>query len=461
MKTSVTQLGDSRVRVDVGIEPGAVEQRLERAAAGLARDMRLPGFRKGKVPPQLVIQRVGRDAVLEQALRDSLPEWYERALLDAGISPVGDPKLDVPSLPGAGEELSFSIEVAVRPDAKLGEYKGLEVGKAETEVPDDAVQAELDRLREGFASLNPVDRPAREGDLVLIDYSGTADGEKFDGSEATDLMVELGAESLLSEFDRALEGASAGDELTVEVRFPDDHRPESLAGKQASFEVTVKEVREKELPELDDEFAAEASEFETLDELRDEIRRRVAAALDARAESEFREAAVDAAAASARIDLPKELIHARAHEMWERLERSLTVRSINPQAYLQMQGKTREEMVTELEEDAERALRREATLASVADAEGIEVTDDEMLAALQPGDNGETPERLLERLRANGRDSLLGEEIRLRKAADVIADSAKPIPRDQAAAREKLWTPEKDREQEGQEAGLWTPGGSR
>ena len=118
----------------------------------------------------------------------------------------------MPSLPGAGEELSFSIEVAVRPDAKLGEYKGLEVGKAETEVPDDAVQAELDRLREGFASLNPVDRPAREGDLVLIDYSGTADGEKFDGSEATDLMVELGAESLLSEFDRALEGASAGDE---------------------------------------------------------------------------------------------------------------------------------------------------------------------------------------------------------------------------------------------------------
>src|ERR687887_259063 len=213
MRTSVTELGDSRVRVEVGIESDAVEKRVDRAARELGREMRVPGFRKGKVPPQLVIQRVGRDAVLEQALRDSLPEWYERALLDAGISPVGDPKLDVPSLPGAGEELSFSIEVAVRPDAKLGEYKGLEVGKAETEVPDDAVQAELDRLREGFASLNPVDRPAREGD-------------------------------------RALAGASAGDELAVEVRFPDDHRPESLAGKQASFEVTVKEVREKELPEL-------------------------------------------------------------------------------------------------------------------------------------------------------------------------------------------------------------------
>ena len=460
MKTSVTQLGDSRVRVDVGIEPAAVERQVERAASQLAANLRVPGFRKGKVPPQLVIQRVGRDAVLEQALRDSLPEWYERALLDAGISPVGDPKLDVPSLPDAGEELEFSIEVAVRPDAKLGEYKGLEVGKAETDVPNEAVQSELDRLREGFASLNPVDRPAREGDLVLIDYSGTADGEEFDGSKATDLMVELGAETLLPEFDQALAGASAGDELTVEVRFADDHRTESLAGKLGSFEVTVKEVREKELPDLDDQFAAEASEFETLDELRDEIRRKVAAALDARADSDFREAAVDAAAAAARLELSKELVHARAHEMWERLERSLTARGIQPQSYLQMQGKTREQMITELEAEAERALRREATLAAVADAEGIEVTDDEMLRALQPGEDGEPPERLLERLRANGRDSLLREELRLRKAADVIVDSAKPIPSDQAAAREKLWTPEKGRaEGEGAESGLWTPGG--
>ena len=145
MRTSVTELGESRVRVEVGIEADAVQDRLERAAHQLARDMRMPGFRKGKVPAQLVIQRVGRDAVLEQALRDSLPEWYERALLDTGITPVGDPELNVASLPGTGEELSFSIEVAVRPGAKLGEYKGLEVGRAEPEVPAEAVQAELDR----------------------------------------------------------------------------------------------------------------------------------------------------------------------------------------------------------------------------------------------------------------------------------------------------------------------------
>jgi trigger factor len=460
MRTSVTELGESRVRVEVGIEADAVQDRLERAAHELARDMRMPGFRKGKVPAQLVIQRVGRDAVLEQALRDSLPEWYERALLDTGITPVGDPELNVASLPGTGEELSFSIEVAVRPGAKLGEYKGLEVGRAEPEVPAEAVQAELDRLREGFASLDPVDRPAATGDLVVIDYSGTVDGEPFEGSEATDLMVELGAESLLPEFDRALAGAAAGDQVTVEVRFADDHRPESLAGKQASFTVTVKEVREKKLPELDDEFAAEASEFETLDELRDELHRRIAAALESRIEAEFREAAVDAAADAAQIELPKELIHARAHEMWGRLERSLASRGASAEAFLQMQGKTREQAVTALESDAERALRREATLAAVVESEGIDVSDEELLEALQPGEEAETPERLLERLRANGRDALLREELRLRKAAEVIAGSARPIPQGQAVAREKLWTPEKEKA-EGGETRLWTPGEDR
>ena len=462
MRTNVTELGDSRVRIDVGVEPDAVEQRVERAAQRLAGDMRVPGFRKGKVPAELVIQRVGREAVLEQALRDSLAEWYERALLDTGITPIGDPQLNVESLPGEGEDLEFSIEVAVRPPAKLGEYKGLEVGKADPDVPDDAVQGELDRLREGFAALNPVERPAADGDILVIDYAGTVEGEPFEGGEATDLTVELGAETLLPEFDQALGGASAGDEVPVEVSFPDDHRPETLAGKQANFAVTVKEVREKQLPDLDDDFASDASEFETLDELRNEIRSRIAAAFEQRAEDDFRAAAVDAAAEGATIDLPKELVHARAHDMWDRLERSLSARGIDPGVYAQMQGKSREELVTDMEGEAEQALKREATLAAVAEAEEIEVSDDELLGALGPGNGDETPEKLLEQLRDSGRDNLLRSEVRLRKAADVIAESAKPIPIEQAAARDKLWTPEKEEAEAEQaekgEAGLWTPG---
>jgi trigger factor len=457
MQTTVTELPDSKVKIEVEVEADDLTKRLDRAAKALAGEMRVPGFRKGKVPPQLVIQRVGREAVLEEALRGSLPEWYEQALLESGVTPVGDPKLDVGDLPGEGEDLRFSIEVGVRPKAELGEYRGLEVGRAELEVPDEAVQSELDRLREGFASLSPVERAAAPGDSLLIDFEGTIDGEPFEGSASKDFLIELGTEGLLPEFDAALAGASAGDEREVEVTFPDDHRPEDLAGKTAKFDVTVKEVREKDLPELDDEFASEASEFDTLDELRENIRGRISEAFERRAEAEFREAAVEAAATAATIDIPHDLVHARAHEMWDRVERQLASRGIDPQMYAQMQGKDRHDLINDAEEDAEKALRREAVLEAVADAEGIEPTDEDLLEALGPGEGQNDPKRLLERLREAGRDGMLRDEVRMRKAVDVIADSAEPIPIEQAEAREKIWTPEKE-EAEAGPGELWTPG---
>jgi trigger factor len=172
MKTEVTELPESRVRIDASVDPDDVRRHLDRAAKSLGRELRIPGFRKGKVPPQMVLQRVGREAVLEQALRDALPEWYERAVIDAGVATVGDPKLDVSDLPAEGEPLELSIEIGVRPEAKLGDYKGLEVGRAGPEVPDDAVQAELDRMREGFASIQPVEREAAEGDYRLDRLQG-------------------------------------------------------------------------------------------------------------------------------------------------------------------------------------------------------------------------------------------------------------------------------------------------
>ena len=455
MKTSLTELPDSRVRVEVEVEPADVEHSVEHAAGHLAEDARMPGFRRGKVPPRLIVQRFGRETVLDAALREFLPSWYERAVLDSGITPIGDPDLNVSGLPDEGEPLEFSIEVAVRPTAELGDYKGLEVGRAEPEVPEEALESELDRLREGFASLNPVERDAGPGDVLVIDYSGTIDGEPFEGSDARDFLVELGGGGLLPEFDAALTGAAAGDERSIEVAFPDDHRPEELAGRTATFEVQVKEVREKELPELDDEFAADASEFETLGELRESIRERIAEALEQRADDEFRQAAVDAAAERATIDLPDEIVRARATDSLERLERQLSAQGIDPETYFRVQGRSRDELIAEAMPSAEQALRREATLSSVADAERIEVSDDDLIDALGPGEGEEDPERILRRLRETGRDTLLIEEIRLRKAADAIVEAAKPIPVERAAAREQLWTPEKERPEAG---GLWTPG---
>ncbi len=467
MQTTVTELPQSRVKIDVAVDAATVEKRVAGAASTLAGEMKMPGFRKGKVPPQIVIQRIGREAVVEQALRDSLPEWYERALIESGISPIGDPKLDVGDLPAEGEDLAFSIEVGVRPKATLGDYKGLEVGKVEVEVEEETIEAEIERIREGFGSLAPVERAAAAGDAVVVDFEGTIDGEPFEGSASKDFVIELGAEGLLPEFDAELTGAAAGEDRSVEVSFPDDHQPAELAGKTATFALTVKEVREKNLPTLDDDFASEASEFETLDELRDSIRSRLAEALDQRAEAEFREAAVDAVAAKATFEIPHELVHARAHEMWERIERRLQSSGIDPKMYAQMQGKDRHELIDDAEEDAERALRREAVLDAVAEAEAIEPTDEELIAALGPGQGKNDPAKLLARLKETGRDTLLRDEVRLRQASDVIAESAKPIPMDQAAAREQIWTPDKGAEpvkaaaasEESDKPGeLWTPG---
>ena len=219
----------------------------------------------------------------------------------------------------------------------------------------------------------------------------------------------------------------------------------------------MKEVREKILPDLDDDFASEASEFDTLDELRNDIREKLTEVVDSRIEQDFRVAAVDAAADQATVELPEELVTARAAERWGRVERQLAARGMSPDSYLQMQNKTRDEVIGESRPDAERELRREAVLAAIVDAEGIEATEEELLEALaHPAEHERTtPEKLLKRLREKGRDAMVAEDIRFRKAIDVIAESAKPIPLGQAEAREKIWTPEKEREAAGS---LWTPG---
>jgi trigger factor len=458
VKTEVTELPDSRVRVEVEVPADLVGRGLQRAARALAREMRMPGFRKGKAPPSLVIQRLGFGAVLQDAIRESLPEWYEQGLLSSGISPVGDPSIEIVSAPEAeGEPLEFKFEIGVRPPAKLGEYKGLEVGKAEAEPTDEIVDREIERIREGFAKLEPVERAATDGDVLLVDFEGLRDGKAFEGGKASDYLLELGGGQLIEGFEEQLASAEAGEERKVEVSFPEDYQAEELAGEDAVFTVEVKEVREKVLPELDDDFASEASEFETLEQLRADIAKRVSEAVDERAEQDFRVAAVDAAVEAATVEMPDELVQARAEERWDRVERQLAARGMDPNSYLQMQGKTREELLEESKPDAERELKREAVLAAIAEAEQIEVSEQEMVEALAHTAEHErtTPEKLLTRLRESGRDAMVREDIAVRKAIDLVVESARPIPLEQAEAREKIWTPEKEEEEKPSE--LWTP----
>jgi len=357
VKTSVTELPESRVRVEAEVPAEEVERRVQQAARQLGRQLRIPGFRKGKVPPPVVIRRLGRDAVLDEALRGALGSWYVDAIDHAGITPVGEPDLNVGDLPGEGQPLSFSIEIGVRPKATLGDYKGLEVGRREPQIEDAAVQAELDRLRDRFATLDTVERAAEQGDHVVIDYLGRLDGEPFEGGEGRDQLLELGSGRLIPGFEEQLTGASAGETRNVEVAFPEDY-PGELGGQDATFEVNVKEVKAKRLPELDDEFASESAGFDTLQELREDVEKRLREADEHSIEHEFEAAVLDAAVGEAQIELPDKLVHARAHELVEETMNRLARQGISKEAYLRIAGKDEEELAHEAEDEAAQALRR-------------------------------------------------------------------------------------------------------
>lgn len=458
VKTTVTELSESRVRVSAEVAAEEVERRVQQAARELGRQMRVPGFRKGKVPPPVVIGRLGREAVFDEALKTSLGRWYVDAIEGAGIAPVGDPELDFGDPPAAGEPLSFSIEVGVRPAAALGEYKGLEVGRREPQVSEQAIDDELEALRNRLATLDTVERPAATGDHVVADYLGTIDGRPFQGGEGRDQLLELGSGRLIPGFEEQLVGAGAGDRRTVTVTLPDD-APEGLGGQAATFEVTVNEVKAKRLPELDDEFAVEAAGLDTLEQLREDIATRLTQADEHAIEHEFEDAVLAAAVAQAQVDVPDDLAHARAHELMERTFNALQQQGISKESYLRISGKDEEELVREAQGEAADALKREAVLAAIVQAEGIEPSEEDLREALAPSAqrSDTTVDELLARLRASGRLDEVRGEVATRQALERLVAEATPITVEQAKAREKLWTPEKEAggDRPGQ---LWTPG---
>jgi trigger factor len=428
--TTVTELPESRVRVEAGVPAAEVQKSLTRAARALARDMRIPGFRKGKVPPQVIVRRLGREYVLDEAVRSSIGGWYAQAIDASGIHPVGEPRLDLGDLPAEGQPLRFSIEIGVRPTAQLGEYKGLEVGKREAAVDDHRVEHELEHLREHLARLETAEREAGEGDFVVVDYVGTIDGTPFEGGEGRDQLIELGGGRLIPGFEEQLRGARAGEERTIQVTFPDDYGAQHLAGRDAEFAISVKEVRERVLPELDDDLASDAAGFDTLEELKDDIRRRIAEQESQAIENEFREAVLDAAVANATVEVPDALVEARAAELWDQTARTLAQRGIDKQQYLQMSGRSEAEIVQEAKPDAEQALKRDAVLAAVVEAESIEPTDEDLAEALAhtAEHEGTTGEKLLERVKKSGNVEMLREDVATTKALDLLCEQARAVP---------------------------------
>jgi trigger factor len=443
VKTKVEELPESRVRLDVEVPEEDVAHAFEHAATDMAESLRLPGFRKGKAPVPVVVARVGREAVWQEALRGHLDSWFWSAAETSGIRPVASPEVEFDGLPDDGGTFKFSATVAVMPKPEVADWTTLEVPFAEAEVPAEAVDAELDRLRDTVAELAPVeDRAVREGDTVVLDILGEGVPPQ------RDYVTEVGADRLVNEIDDALPGMERGATKSVDLQGAEGQLP---------VEVTVKEIKEKVLPEADDELARSASEFETLEELRAEIESRLLEQLTEELEIRFREAAVDALVSASEVETVEPLVERRTAELWSGIASSLQMRGISTETYLTMTGQSADEVVARLRAEAEQSLARELVLDAAASKLGVEVPDEEIDELIESqseeGDDIEESKRLLQE---NGGYERIRADLRLKKALDEIVAGVKRIPVELAAARDKLWTPEK--EKEGTKMNIWTPG---
>jgi trigger factor len=445
VKATVEELPESRVRMTVEVPSGDVQHAIDHAASDLAGSLKIPGFRRGKVPMPVLLARVGRDRLYAEAVESHIGGWFRAALRDTNVRPVETPEYgyELPSSPS--DPFEFTATVAVQPKPEVADWTTLEVPAADAEVPDELIDAELEVLRSTVADLAPVEgRPAREGDVVLVDLVSQG------GEAQRDYVVELGSGRLLPEIEEALVGMEPGGEKEIEYTLPDE--------STARLAIELKEIHEKVLPPVDDDLARAATEFDTLTGLRSEIENRLRGQLEAELEAQFRSAAVDAVAEATKMAVADALVQARAVELWNALVRSLERRGISAEAYLQLSERSPQEIQADIEAEARRSLGRELVLEAAADKLGVEVSDEEVdeLIREQAAAADEDADELIAEVKAAGRYDALRADIRLRKALDRIAAEVKRIPVELARARDKLWTPEKEKPEIATK--LWTPG---
>lgn len=368
----------------VEVDAEQVNKGLDAAFKKVVKNIALPGFRKGKVPRVLFEKRFGVEALYQDALDILLPEAYAKAVEEAGIEPVSMPEIDIEQME-KGKSLIFKAKVTVKPEVKLGQYKGLEVEKMDATVTDEDVENELKRLQENYAELVvKEDGTVENGDTAVIDFEGFVDGEPFEGGKAENYSLEIGSGTFIPGFEEQLVGMKAGEEKEIQVTFPEEYHAEQLAGKPATFKVKVHEVKAKQLPALDDEFAKDVDEeVETLDELKAKVRARLEEAKKNEAETALRNAVVEKAAANAEMDIPEVMIKNETDRMLREFDQRLQMQGLNLQLYYQFSGQDEASLREQMKEDAEKRVRAVLTLEAIAKAENIEVTDEEVEEELQ------------------------------------------------------------------------------
>jgi trigger factor len=442
VQARVEELPENKVRLTVEVTAHDVHHAVEHAASDLSASVKIPGFRKGKVPMEVLVSRVGKERLYSEAVESHIEGWYRSALVGTRVRPVTRPAYEYDLPETSDEAFSFTATVDVQPKVEIADWTKLQVPAAEVEVPAELVDRELEALRNAVAELAPVDRPAREGDVVTIDLEGEQEAQR-------DYVVEIGDPRVIEEVNEALVGMRSGETKHLDLEGPDG---------PSHFDVIVKDVKEKILPALDDELARAASEFDTLADLRADLEGRVREQIEEEVETQFRAAAADVLVDASQIEPSGPLVDARTAELLNGLVRSLERRGISPETYLAVSNQTPQQLEERMRAEAARSVARELALEAVADKAGIEVTDDELRAFVRDNADaeGDDPDEVIERLFATGRHELLRDDLRMRKAMDRVAADVERIPLDLALAREKLWTPE--RGAAAPETKLWTPG---
>ncbi|EDN8106847.1 trigger factor, partial [Listeria monocytogenes] len=386
--------------------------------------LNVPGFRKGKVPRQIFNQRFGEEALFQDALDILLPEVYSAAIDEAGIDPVDTPQVNIESME-KGETWVLTAEVTVKPEVKLGDYKGLEVEKRETELTTEELEAELKQLQERQAELVvKEDAPAENGDTVILDFEGFKDGVAFEGGQAENHSLELGSGQFIPGFEEKLVGLKAGDEADIELTFPEEYHAEDLAGQPVVFKVKLHEIKTKEVPALDDELAKDIDEeVETLDELKEKISKRLQEAKEESVAQAKQEEVIAKAVENAEVDIPHAMVHHEADHLMNHFAQDLQAQGLTPELYYQFTGQTEEAMHAQMEKDAEKRVKMNLVLEAIAEAENIEPTEeaiDEEISTLAEKYGMEK-----DAVRAAlGDMSELKSDLKIRKAIDVLLDSA-------------------------------------
>ena len=426
MSLQIEKLEKNMAKLTIEVDVEEVEKAIEAAYHKMKGKISIAGFRQGKVPRKMIEKTYGTDVFYEEAVNIMIPDAYEKELSESDLPVVSQPEINVEQIE-AGKPFIFTAMVALKPEIELGKYKGIKTDKIDTTVSDEEIDAELEKIREQNSRLVPVeDRAVENDDTVLIDFEGFVDGVAFEGGKAEDHSLVIGSHSFIDTFEDQIIGQKTGDELEVNVTFPEEYHAEELKGKPAMFKVKVKEIKTKEMPELDDEFAGEVSEFETLSEYKEDIKAKMVSKKEADAKAKKEDQIIEQIINDSKMDIPKPMIDTQASQLANDFANRLAGQGIPVEQYFQFTGMTQETLMAQMEDQATKRIQSRLVLEAIAKAESVEVSDEEVNAEFEKMAQAYQMEfeKLKEMISDVEKDNMK-EDLSVQKAAELVVELSK------------------------------------